>query len=71
MENPRWFRRVLRAVGLIGDGDTGVGGIGDLRARVVAAVVVGRARASFGRAARASMFGEAGEGKGAALRREQ
>lgn len=57
MENPRWFRRVLRAVGLIGDGDTGVGGTGDRRARLVAAVVVGRARASFGRAARASMFG--------------
>ena len=61
MENPRWFRRVLRAVGLIGDGDTGVGGIGDRRARAVAAVVVGRARASFGRAARASIFGEACE----------
>lgn len=61
MENPRWFRRVLRAVGLMGDGDTGVGGIGDLSARVVAAVVEGRARASLGRAARASMFGEACE----------
>lgn len=63
MENPRWFRRVFRAVGLIGDGDTGVGGIGDLRARVVAAVAVGRASASFGRAVRASIFAEACERK--------
>ena len=31
MEKPRWFSRVLRAVGLIGDGETGVRGIGGLR----------------------------------------
>lgn len=47
---------MLRAVGLIGEGEIGVdGGSGDLRARGVAMVVVGRASASFGRAARASM----------------
>lgn len=71
MENPRWFRRVLRAVGLMGDGETGVGGTGDLSARAVAAAaVVGRARASLGRAARASMFGEACEKSRATLRRD-
>lgn len=43
----------------MGDGEIGVGGIGDLKARVVAAEGVGRARASLGRAARASMFGGA------------
>lgn len=28
VEYPRWFRRVLRAVGLIGDGEMGVRGVG-------------------------------------------
>lgn len=36
LEYPRWFNLVLRAVGLIGDGEMGVRGImaGDLRERV-------------------------------------
>ena len=55
MENPRWFSRVFRAVGLIGDGETGVGGSGDLSGRVEV-VAVGRARASLGLAARASIL---------------
>ena len=42
----------------MGDGEIGVGGIGDLKARLVAAEVVGRASASLGRAARASMIDE-------------
>lgn len=56
MEKPRWLSRVFRAVGLTGDGDIGVDGSGDLRDRV-AVVAVGRARASFGLAARASIVG--------------
>lgn len=55
MENPRWFSRVFRAVGLTGDGETGVGGSGDLSGRVEV-VAVGRARASLGLAARASIL---------------
>lgn len=29
VENPRWFSLVLRTVGLMGDGDTGTGEMGD------------------------------------------
>lgn len=32
VENPRWFKRVLRAVGLRGEGDTGADGSGDRNA---------------------------------------
>jgi len=32
VEKPRWFIRVLRIVGLMGDGDTGAGEIGDRKA---------------------------------------
>ena len=55
MENPRWLRRVFLAVGLIGEGDIGVRGSGDLREREVV-VAVGRARESLGFAARASIL---------------
>lgn len=48
------MRRVFLAVGLIGDGDIGVRGTGDLRARLLV-VMVDRDRDSLGFAARASM----------------
>lgn len=59
VEKPRWLRRVLRTVGLIGEGEMGVRGRGERAAVWVAAAVVlivGTARASLGRAARASML---------------
>ena len=56
VEKPCWLRRVLRTVGLIGDGEMGVRGRGDLAAAAETVLMVGTARASFGRAARASMF---------------
>ena len=46
MEKPRWLRRVLRTVGLIGEGEMGVRGRGDL-ARVAGAAV-GTASISLG-----------------------
>ena len=55
VEKPRWLRRVLRTVGLIGEGEMGVGGMGDLRAGLTM-VVVGRARESLGLAERASIL---------------
>ena len=48
------MRRVFLAVGLIGDGDIGVRGTGDLRARLLV-VTVDRDKDSLGFAARASM----------------
>lgn len=54
VEYPRWLRRVLRTVGLIGDGEMGVRGRGDLMR--VAGAVVGTASMSLGLAARASML---------------
>ena len=54
VEKPRWLSRVLRTVGLIGEGDTGVRRRGDLGA-MLEADAAGTARASFGLAARASM----------------
>ncbi len=56
VEKPRWFIRVLRTVGLIGDGEIGVRGRGDLAKDVEGMVMAGTARASFGRAARASIL---------------
>ena len=56
VENPRWLRRVLRTVGLMGEGDTGVRGRGDFSAGLTLFVVVGRARESLGLAARASIL---------------
>ena len=50
VEKPRWLRRVLRTVGLMGEG-----GMGDLRAGLTI-VVVGRARESLGLAERASIL---------------
>lgn len=55
MQKPRWFKRVFRAVGLTGDGETGAHGAGDREARGVVGPVAGRASASFGLAARASI----------------
>ena len=52
VENPRWLRRVLRTVGLIGEGEMDVRGRGDLR---VAGAAVGTASMSLGLAARASI----------------
>ena len=53
MEQPRWLRRVLRTVGLIGEGEMGVRGRGDL----VAGAAVGTASMSLGLvAARASIL---------------
>ena len=57
MEKPRWLRRVLCTVGLIGEGEMGVRGRGDL-VRVPGAVV-GTASMSLGLAARASMLAAA------------
>ena len=54
VENPRWLRRVLCTVGLIGQGDIGVRGRGDLVR--VAGVVVGTVSMSLGLAARASIL---------------
>lgn len=51
VETPRWLRRVLRTVGLIGEGEMGVRG----RARVAGAAV-GTASMSLGLAARASIM---------------
>ena len=51
VDKPCWFALVFRIVGLIGDGEMG---IGDLRAWLVDEV--GTARASLGLAARASMM---------------
>ena len=58
VEYPRWLSRVLRAVGLIGDGDTGdLTETGDLRDRDGRAAVVEMLRASLGLTARdASML---------------
>ena len=57
VEKPRWLRRVLRTVGLIGEGEMGVRGSGDLAAEAETLLMVGTARASLGRVARAaSMF---------------
>ena len=53
MEKPRWLRRVLRTVGLIGEGEMGVRGSGDLV--TVAGGAVGTESISLGLAARASM----------------
>lgn len=53
VEKPRWLRRVLRAVGLIGDGEMGVRGRGDFAVAVV--VGTARLRASLG-PRRASML---------------
>lgn len=53
VEKPRWLRRVLRAVGLIGDGEMGVRGSGDFAVAVV--VGTARLRASLG-PRRASML---------------
>ena len=53
VENPRWFRRVLRTVGLIGEGDIGVLGWDVLSARLPLDVE-GSERASLGRVARAA-----------------
>jgi len=55
VEKPRWLSRVLRAVGLIGEGEIGVRGSGDFMLRVLV-VFVGRARESLGLAARASIL---------------
>ena len=61
VEKPRWLRRVLRTVGLMGEGEMGVRGRGERAAEWEAAAAaevlrVGTARASFGRAARASIL---------------
>ena len=59
VEKPRWLRRVLRTVGLMGEGEMGVRGRGERAAEweTAAAVLrVGTARASLGRAARASIL---------------
>lgn len=61
MEKPRWFKRVLRTVGLMGEGEMGVRGrVRGRGERAAAAVVVvlrvGTARASLGRVARASIL---------------
>lgn len=59
-EWPRWFRRVLRAVGLLGEGESGVrgreeGGLRESDAGLEAALML---RESFGLAARvASIVG--------------
>lgn len=54
VENPRWLRRVLCTVGLIGEGEMGVRGRGDLVR--VAGALVGTASMSLGLAARASIL---------------
>ena len=54
MEKPRWLRQVLRTVGLIGEGETGVRGSGDFVR--VAGAAAGTASMSLGLAARASML---------------
>ncbi len=54
METPRWLRQVLRTVGLIGEGEMGVRGRGDLVR--VAGAAVGTASMSLGLAARASIM---------------
>ena len=54
MEKPRWLRRVLRTVGLIGEGEMGVRGRGVLVR--VAGAAVGTASMSLGLAARASIM---------------
>ena len=55
IEKPCWLRRVfLRTVGLIGEGEIGVRGIGDLVVEVLMESD-GTASESFGRAARASI----------------
>lgn len=56
VESPRWLSLVLRTVGLIGDGETGVRKVGDFGARLVTAGAVGTESASLGLAARASML---------------
>ena len=62
MEYPRWFNRVLRAVGLIGDGEMGdFRARGDLRLRLGrdAGAAVEMLRASFGLTDReASIFND-------------
>ena len=54
VENPRWLRRVLCTVGLIGQGDIGVRGRGDLVRE--AGVVEGTVSMSLGLVARASIL---------------
>lgn len=54
MEKPRWLRWVLRTVGLIGEGEMGVRGRGDLVSAAGAAV--GTASMSLGLAARESIL---------------
>ena len=54
VEKPRWLRRVLRTVGLIGEGEIGVRGRGDLMR--VGGAAVGTASMSLGLAARASIL---------------
>ena len=54
MEKPRWLRRVLWTVGLIGEGEMGVRGSGDFVR--VAGAAAGAASMSLGLAARASML---------------
>lgn len=48
--------RVLRTVGLVGIGEIGVRGRGDLAREAVVVLKAGTASASFGRAARASIL---------------
>ena len=55
VERPRWLSLVLRAVGLMGEGEIGVRRSGDFGARL-ATGATGTARASFGLAARASIL---------------
>ena len=59
VEKPRWLRRVLRTVGLMGEGEIGVRGRGERAADLEAAaavLMVGTVRPSLGRAARASIL---------------
>ena len=61
VEKPRWLRRVFRAVGLVGVGEMGVRGMGDLTREDVVVLIAGTARASLGRAARASIVAVDGD----------
>jgi len=54
VEKPRWLRPVLRTVALLGEGEIGVRGNGDLAAAVLTESA-GTASESLGRAARASI----------------
>ena len=55
VEKPRWLSRVLRTVGLIGEGEIGARGSGDFALEVLTESA-GTASESFGRAARASIM---------------